>query len=192
MFYHGRLGAVTPGAQAAIQAAAVRYGLDPAFLTAVAQQESGLNQSAISPAGAIGIMQLMPATAAQYGANPYDLAQNVDAGAHFLSDMLARYGQDETLALAAYNAGPGNVDKYGGVPPFQETQNYVSSVLANYTPSYDYGSGQSAGQTTTQPAGVPGDTTGVLAAQQIPTAGVNGTTVALAVGAAALLVWAMG
>lgn len=126
----GSLGSPAPGAQDAINAAAAKYGISPSLLTAVATQESGLNQSSVSTAGAIGVMQLMPGTAARYGANPYDLNANIDAGAHYLSDMLARYNGDVSLALAAYNAGPGNVDRYGGIPPFPETQSYVSSVLA--------------------------------------------------------------
>ena len=123
------MGSVTPGAADALQAASIRYGVSLDLLTAIATQESGLNQGARSSAGAIGVMQLMPGTAAQYGADPYDLQQNVDAGAHYFSDMLRRYNGDTSLALAAYNAGPGNVDRYGGIPPFTETQNYVASVL---------------------------------------------------------------
>ena len=126
----GHLSGATPGAADAINSAAAKYGIPPNLLLAVATQESGLNQSAVSPAGAIGVMQLMPATAAQFGANPNDLDQNIDAGAHYLSNLLTQYNGDTALALAAYNAGPGNVARYGGIPPFPETENYVSSVMA--------------------------------------------------------------
>jgi len=113
-----------------IQSTASKYSLDPNLLNAVVQQESSGNPNAQSPAGAQGLMQLMPATAAQFGVtDPFDPAQNLDAGANYLSTLLTQYNGDTSLALAAYNAGPGNVSKYNGIPPFQETQNYVSSIL---------------------------------------------------------------
>lgn len=104
-----------------------------ALLRAVIDQESGGDPSAISSAGAMGLMQLMPGTAQAYGvANPFDPQQNVDAGSAYLADLLHRYHGNLTLALAAYNAGSGAVEKFGGVPPYAETQSYVHSVLSSY------------------------------------------------------------
>jgi soluble lytic murein transglycosylase-like protein len=103
--------------------------LDPALVAAVAAVESGFNPRAVSPAGAVGVMQLMPGTAAELGvSDPFDPAQNVRAGARYLRNLLDRFGKLE-LALAAYNAGPGAVERYGGIPPYRETVEYVKKVL---------------------------------------------------------------
>jgi soluble lytic murein transglycosylase-like protein len=116
---------------AEIDAAAASNGIDPALLKALVSQESGFDPNARSGAGALGLTQLMPGTAAGLGVtNPLDPAQSLQGGAKYLRQQLDRFGGDEKLALAAYNAGPGAVQKYGGVPPYTETQNYVTSVLS--------------------------------------------------------------
>lgn len=144
----------TSSVQAQIVAAAGKYGVDPNLALAVAKQESGYNPNALSSAGAIGTMQLMPATAAGLGVNPNDPAQNIDGGVKYLSQLLNQFNGNVSNALAAYNAGPGAVQKYGGVPPYAETQNYVSSILANYNAmgggasSDSSGSGVDAGATS--------------------------------------------
>lgn len=110
-------------------AAGARHGVDPALLSAVARAESGYDPRAVSSAGALGLMQIMPATAAGLGVDPLDPAQAVDGAARYLGEQLRRFGSVE-LALAAYNAGPGAVARHGGVPPYPETQNYVQKVGA--------------------------------------------------------------
>lgn len=113
--------------------AADKYGVDVKFLKAIAKCESDFSATCTSSSGAMGIMQLMPATAASLGVtNAYDPYQNIMGGAKYISEKLAQYNGDKSLALAAYNAGSGNVAKYGGIPPFKETQNYVTKVLAYY------------------------------------------------------------
>ena len=115
---------------AQINAAAASNGIDPALLKGLVSQESGFNPNARSGAGAVGLTQLMPGTAAGLGVtNPLDPAQSLQGGAKYLREQLDRFGGDEKLALAAYNAGPGAVQKFGGVPPYRETQNYVTSVM---------------------------------------------------------------
>jgi len=118
----------------AVRRAADRYGIRPELLDAVVQAESNYNPAAISPFGAIGLTQLMPATAKELGVDPEDPHQAIDGGARYLAQLLKSFGSEE-LALAAYNAGMGNVRKYNGIPPFPETENYVSKVLELAGPS---------------------------------------------------------
>jgi soluble lytic murein transglycosylase-like protein len=118
--------------KALVRGAALRSGLPPAFVESVARTESALKQGAVSPKGAIGVMQLMPQTARSLGADPMDMEQNIDAGTRLLRDLLVRYNGDVVKALAAYNAGEGAVDRYNGLPPYPETQHYVNKVIHGY------------------------------------------------------------
>lgn len=115
-----------------IQEAARKYNVDPRLVSAVAETESNGNQDVVSSAGAVGVMQLMPSTAASLGVNPYDKAQNIEGGTKYLRQMLDTFNGDVQKAVAAYNAGPGAVQKYGGTPPYKETQNYVNKVMDIY------------------------------------------------------------
>lgn len=110
-----------------------RHGIDPRFIHAVIWQESKYQSKALSHAGAQGLMQLMPATARRFGCtDPSDVTANVEAGTKYLSWLLKRFNGDVQLALAGYNAGEGAVDKYNGVPPYNETQNYVRKIVSSY------------------------------------------------------------
>lgn len=122
-----------------IQAAATRFGVDSNLVDAVAWQESRYNPRARSTAGAVGVMQLMPGTAQQLGVrNPHDVEQNVVGGTAYLRKQLERFGNNVPLALAAYNAGPGAVIKYGGIPPYRETQNYVRQIMQRLSATSAY------------------------------------------------------
>ena len=131
-------GGVEGGQQydALIEQASARYGLDPALLHGLIEQESGFNPGAQSGAGATGLTQLMPGTASSMGvADPLDPAESIEGGARYLSQLMGEFQGNTADALAAYNAGPGAVRQYGGVPPYSETQSYVSKVLG-YAETY--------------------------------------------------------
>lgn len=115
----------------------VREGIDPRFIHAVIKQESRYNPKAVSHVGAEGLMQMMPGTAKRFGLkDPFDPAANVAAGTKYLKFLLKRFNGDVSLALAGYNAGEGSVDKYKGIPPYNETQNYVKKIVGNYGKTY--------------------------------------------------------
>ena len=116
-----------------ILGAAARHDIDPLLVAAIVQAESSFDKEAVSPRGALGLMQMMPTTAEQLGlADAYDPGQNLDAGVSYLAYLLRRFDDDLVLALAGYNAGPGAVDRFGGLPPFRETRGFTNSVLRTY------------------------------------------------------------
>ncbi len=124
-----------PTPQELVRRAAIDTGLPPEIVHSVAKAESGYRSDAVSPKGAIGLMQLMPGTAAELNVDAHDPAQNAEAGAKYLRDLLLKYENDPhqvSKAVAAYNAGPGAVDKYKGIPPYRETVQYVNRVLKEY------------------------------------------------------------
>ena len=126
---------VAPKPEELVTAAARRNGLPPELVHSVVAAESGYHVEAVSKKGAIGLMQLMPSTARDYGADPTDPKQNVEAGTQYLRDLLLKYQHDDhqvSRALAAYNAGPGAVNRYHGVPPYRETRAYVARVIRKY------------------------------------------------------------
>lgn len=122
----------TEAAQELLTNAAIAQGLPPEFVRSVAHSESGFHQQAVSSKGALGLMQLMPGTAAGLGVRPELINENAEGGAKYLRTLLLRYRGDAVLALAAYNAGPGAVARFGGVPPYSETRRYVDRVLREF------------------------------------------------------------
>lgn len=133
-----------------IRQAAQTHGVSEGLIKAVMHTESGFNVNARSPVGAQGLMQLMPATARRFNvSNAYDPQQNINAGAKYLAWLMKRFNGNTSLALAGYNAGEGNVQKYGGIPPFRETQDYVRRVSSRYSNLYAGGINISAGSNNT-------------------------------------------
>jgi soluble lytic murein transglycosylase-like protein len=176
----GATGATSSGAKtpyaAEIDAAAAKYNLDPALLRALIRQESNFNPNAGSPAGARGLTQLMPGTAAALGVDPSVPAQAIEGGAKYLRQQLDKFGNKPELALAAYNAGPGAVQRFGGIPPYAETQNYVRKVMA-YAAEYRQAGASASASPVAAAAAVPAAALAApAAALPAPTTTVPATT----------------
>ena len=151
--------------------ASALYQIPSKLLRAVAKAESGFNPKAVSKAGAMGVMQLMPGTARSLGvSDPYNARQNILGGAKYLKQNLDRFGGDVSLALAAYNAGPNSVTKYGGIPPYKETQNYVKKIMADYTGNNTILAGR------TVSTGTYGKTSGSTAVSSLIGSGLTGSS----------------
>ncbi|MGP9688876.1 lytic transglycosylase domain-containing protein [Psychrobacter sp. AOP22-C1-C5] len=129
-----------------IRASAQRHGVDPGLMKAMMHTESAFNPNARSPVGAQGLMQLMPATARRFNvSNPWNPADNIEGSAKYIAWLMRRFNNNIEHAVAGYNAGEGNVDKYGGIPPFKETRNYVQRVMSRYHSLYKNDVGLSGG-----------------------------------------------
>ena len=173
------LNAIKEDMDSIFEEASALYQIPSKLLRAVAKAESGFNPKAVSKAGAMGVMQLMPGTARSLGvSDPYNARQNILGGAKYLKQNLDRFGGDISLALAAYNAGPNSVTKYGGIPPYKETQNYVKKIMADYTGNHTILAGRTVSTgtygTTSVNAAVNSLTAGSLLGSFAGNAGLSG------------------